>query len=340
MFAFAVPGLASLLVRELSAITGVKIAELGFDTRADVVTFTAEPAALPEIITLSQAEDVFVEFGRTTREEGDKAPWVAARLLRPEPVERALDGLGRMTHAVRSRATYRVLVRVLQERSFVRTELRRHLGLLVAKQQPQWRFGDPSDLEVWIVEYQPGKFIGGLRASDVRMRQHNGRVEERAGALRPTVAAAMVRLAGSPGAALLDPCCGSGTILAEALAAGWADVYGADIDPDAVDLARENVREALLGDGDARDIDLPDGAMDASVSNLPFGKQFEVEGEMDAWLRDVLRELTRVTRAGGRIVLLAPEIARPLVPPALRMTDRVPLRLLGTKTTIWAYDRS
>jgi tRNA G10 N-methylase Trm11 len=171
------------------------------------------------------------------------------------------------------------------------------------------------------------------------MRQHDGRTEERSGALRPTVAAAMVRLAGPPAAALLDPCCGSGTILTEAIAAGWTDVYGGDIDPAAVDLARRNARDALLGVGDAREIALDDGAVDACVSNLPFGQQYEVQGDMDRWLRDVLRELARVTRSGGRVVLLAPAVPRPVVPAELRVTDRLPLRLLGTKTTIWAFDR-
>jgi 23S rRNA G2445 N2-methylase RlmL len=68
---------------------------------------------------------------------------------------------------------------------------------------------------VWVVEYQPGKIVAGLRVSDLRMRQHEGRDIERSGALRPTVAAAMVHLAGKPDGILLDPC-GSGTILAEA----------------------------------------------------------------------------------------------------------------------------
>ena len=66
-----------------------------------------------------------------------------------------------------------------------------------------------------MVEYQPGKIVAGLRVSDLRMRQHEGRDIERSGALRPTVAAAMVHLAGKPDGILLDPC-GSGTILAEA----------------------------------------------------------------------------------------------------------------------------
>ncbi|HLB76798.1 MAG TPA: hypothetical protein VJO72_07170, partial [Candidatus Dormibacteraeota bacterium] len=59
-------------------------------------------------------------------------------------------------------------------------------------------------IEVWISEYLPGRFVAGLRLSDVKMRQHEGRLVEREGALRPTVASAMVRLAGDGAGLLLD----------------------------------------------------------------------------------------------------------------------------------------
>jgi len=39
------------------------------------------------------------------------------------------------------------------------------------------------------------------------------------------------------------------------------------------------------------------------------------------------------------MVLLAPSIPRDSIPGNLRLTKRVPIRLLGTKSTIWIYDR-
>lgn len=61
---------------------------------------------------------------------------------------------------------------------------------------------------------------------------------------------------------------------------------------------------------------------------------------MHLWLRSVLGEMARVTRPGGRVVLLASELPRPAVDERLRLRDRFPIRLLGTRTTIWAYDRA
>ena len=338
LIAFAVPGLAALLAEELQSIAGVRVEDTGRDGRADVVLFTAEASALRHVLTTRLAEDIFVEAGRTLRSEGDRAPWIAGRLWRPERARRALATRAQLTRPARERATFRVIARVLQERSFLRTDLRRHLAGAIQRQQPKWRFADPADIEVWVVEYQPGKIVAGVRVSDVRMRQHEGRDIERSGALRPTAAAAMVQLAGKPHGTLLDPCCGSGTILVEAVNAGW-QAEGIDIDPDAVGIARKNVPGVEVRQGDVRHLTFEDCSVSACVSNLPFGKRYTVQQDMKEWLRTALSEMARVTQPGGRVVLLAPSIPRDLIPGNLRLTKRIAIRLLGTKTTIWTYDR-
>jgi 23S rRNA G2445 N2-methylase RlmL len=333
-FALAVPGLGPLLGDELRSIAGVGVRDVGFNGRSDVVLMTVETAALGRVLGVALAEDVFVEIGRTLRSEGDRAAWVAGRLLRPQ----RFDGAVRTHGALGERSGSRVIVRVLQERSFLRTELRRQLRTVVQRCRPRWKEEDPADAEVWVVEYQPGRFVAGLRLSDAGMRRHQGRAAQRRGALRPTVAAAMIRLAGSPDGVLLDPCCGSGTILEEGLRAGWR-VRGIDLDETAVRTAQRNVPQVPVEPGDARRLPIDSGSVGAVVSNLPFGRQYGVDGGMDDWLGAVVGELARVTRAGGRVVLLAPRVPRGLVPDELVRGVRHPVRLLGVRTAIWTYDR-
>ena len=78
----------------------------------------------------------------------------------------------------------------------------------------------------------------------------------------------------------------------------------------------------------------------ACVSNLPFGQQYSVQGDMEAWLGSVLGEMARVTRPGGRVVLLVPQLPRAVVPRSLRLRERFRIRLLGTATTIWVLDQT
>lgn len=339
MFATSVPGLAPIVLRELDRQPGITVRDSGFDGRSDVVVFDAVRDARTAAVDLDLTEDLFVEVGRTARAEGDTADRVAGRLWRPEPVQRALSVWAEQVRPLSGRMTFRVVARVLHERAFLRTELRRRLTEVVRRDRSRWRVGDPAQIEVWVLEYAQGRFVAGLRLSDQRMRQHRGRAVEREGALRPTVASAMVLLAGEPSGVLLDPCCGSGTILGEALAASWA-VQGFDIDPEAVQIARRNAPGAEVRVGDARSLALAGERVGACVSNLPFGQRYAVQGDMRLWLRSVLGEMARVTRPGGRVVLLAPELPRPAVDERLRLRDRFPIRLLGTRTTIWAYDRA
>ncbi|GAA5003152.1 TRM11 family SAM-dependent methyltransferase [Actinopolymorpha pittospori] len=352
MFVLAAPGLAPLVRRELSDLPGVEVSDVGNDGRADVLLCEVAAGRERALLGLRSVEDVFAELGRTFRSEGDKPPWIVRRLLRPGRLAAGLQlwrgnraGSGRRGGR-QPRLTYRAVVRVLQERTWKRTELRRALDAGVAAAEPGWRPADPAQLEVWALEYTKGRFVAGLRLTTAQMRQHGGRGTERPGALRPPIAAAMVALAGRPdvdgprGApgTLLDPCCGSGTILVEAKAMGWA-VEGRDIDSSAVSSSRRNADTSHVHDGDARDLDLDDASVDACVSNLPFGRQYSVQGDPRVWIKDVMAEFARVTRPGGRVVLLVPELPKEAVPPTLRLRDRHQVRLLGMTSTIWAYER-
>lgn len=141
--------------------------------------------------------------------------------------------------------------------------------------------------------------------------------------LRTTVAYGMLRLAGiapapddaapNSGPTVLDPFCGSGTILIEA-----ADIhpgircFGVDREPEAVEGAIANARAAGVDarievrEGDARDIAAayPVGSVDALVTNPPFGVRLGRRVNFTDLYRKLLAGAAQVVRPEGRIVVL------------------------------------
>jgi hypothetical protein len=264
-----------------------------------------------------------------------------------EAVQRALSVWADEVRPLTGSMTFRVTARVLSEARFRRTDLRRAMSDVIAADKPRWKFADPAQLEISVSEWQDGQYVAGLRLSDRTGHpgtRHRGGWRDGAGAsgaLAPTVAAVMVQLAGPPGPArqpagtLLDPCCGAGMILAEALAAGWkAD--GSDVEASAVEAAQLTAPGASVHLGDARDLLMPDACVGACVSWLPG----TLGGSWQDWAEAVLAELSRVTRSGGSVVLLAAELPRLAVPGSLRLRRQVPIRLAGRPNSIWVFRRA
>jgi 23S rRNA G2445 N2-methylase RlmL len=335
-FATTLPGLGNLLKDEISAHPSLDPeGEPGFDGRADIVFFRQRRGAQFRLDDLRLAEDVFAEIGAARTGPPGR---VAAEAITRAGLEHALSTRARFGQPPRSAMTVRAITRVVDEQRFKRTELRDAILRTISAERPRWRTADPAELEIWVLEHHRTHFISGLRLSDKKMRQRGeGRSVERHGALRPVIGAAMVHLAGAKPGRLLDPCCGSGTILSEALAFGW-DANGSDIDPEAVAIARANVPEASIRQADALELPHPNGSFDAVVSNLPFGKQFRVDTDPKAWVSRVLREAARVTRPGGLVVLLIPP-PMPKDPAGLTLTECHPVRVLGTPAKISVYTR-
>ncbi|HKJ70326.1 MAG TPA: methyltransferase [Gammaproteobacteria bacterium] len=137
-------------------------------------------------------------------------------------------------------------------------------------------------------------------------------------ALKANVAYACLRVAGvgATTGRLLDPFCGSGTILAEA---GWllpaAELWGLDRQERAAEGTRANLTAAGLGDrlhvqpGDARELAqlFPTGHFDAIVTNPPFGARLGRGIRFADFYADFLTAAAAVLRPGGRLALLARE---------------------------------
>jgi 23S rRNA G2445 N2-methylase RlmL len=174
-----------------------------------------------------------------------------------------------------------------------------------------WQAGTPTahDLE-FRLDLIGEEAMLSLRLSDqaFRFRGEARRFSE--AALRPTVAHALVWLAG-PRAdeRFLDPFCGSGTIVAERAAYPALSIVGSDIADAAVAAARQNVPPTVaVNQWDARQLPLQAGTVDTVVSNLPFGRQILTSVEIAPLYQDFCRELHRVLVADGQALLLTDQI--------------------------------
>ncbi len=340
-FATALPGFGFALRREIDLTEKLRSrGEVCGDRRNDLVRFDGVRGARG--LGLRTSEDVFVHLANYTAPRD--AATMSRAMLRASPLESALSAWAAVNHPLRRGMTYRVIARVQSERRFRRTELRDTMAAAIERIRPRWRADDPAMLELWVVESQPDRFDLGLRLTTASMRHRGGRRIERGAALRPTAAAAMLIVSErSAPDRVLDPCCGSGTILAEAAALGLRPI-GSDHDRVAVDASQRNFGSSVpLSVADVRGLPMPAPSVDAVVSNLPFGHTHALQGDPATWYANALSEIARVIRPGGSAVLLMPD--EPPVRQALERCDALkrdlsrPVELLGQRTNLWRFTR-
>ncbi|HEU5329729.1 MAG TPA: methyltransferase domain-containing protein [Thermomicrobiales bacterium] len=210
---------------------------------------------------------------------------------------------------------------------------------------------DPAEENVlWMFCVEEAYYFGLSRftAADADLRDR--RVAERQGALPPTIAAALAFLGEPrPTDTILDPVCGTGTLLAEAHAyAPEAALIGVDRDADALVAARQNLaqlRRVHLMRGDGARTGLPAGSVSLVLANLPFGKQFgDRQTNRDLYDR-LLDELERLAVPdGARAVLLTSDTVALegalAARPRLKAQQRATVKVRGEVATITSVQLS
>src|SRR5439155_4547453 len=112
---------------------------------------------------------------------------------------------------------YRLVAQMTGTHGYRRIDARTALARgLDGKLPASWRPAEENAaVEVWLTIDGP-RAVCGLRLSDATLRHRTYKAEHLPASLRPTVAAAMVRLAGAAaGQLVVDPMFGAGTLLAE-----------------------------------------------------------------------------------------------------------------------------
>ncbi len=352
------PGLAALTWREVeqSIQPGPdqpaprQIAVRGVPARNDLIVLDYRGSPRP-LLALRTIEDVFVVATRGFKIARDDRGLrqIHAATKNGEAVKPALDLWRRMNGGKRN-GTFRVVTRVVGQHSFHRREVSRAIADAIRGDWPgRWLpVEEEADLEVWATLLEQ-ELIVAIRLSDQSLRQR-GKLAHLPASLRPALAAAMVMLTHpAPNDVFLDPMAGAGTLLLERAAAGpFAALYGGDNNPAAITAMQTNLRgiggQIDLRRWDARRLPLPDASVDKVAVNLPFGTQIGEASELDDLYRDVLRQIARVLRPGGRLVTLVADQqlldrARAQAAPVLRATTRHRVLVLGHRATICEHIR-
>jgi tRNA G10 N-methylase Trm11 len=124
---------------------------------------------------------------------------------------------------------------------------------------------------------------------------------------------------------ILDPFCGSGTVLTEAMLMGCENVYGSDISEKAVDDTKENIKwikekfeirnlKLEIFNKSATELSqfIAPKSVDAIVTEPYLGPQRgnidigKVKRELEKLYGEALREFNKVLKPGGRVVMIWP----------------------------------
>jgi tRNA (guanine6-N2)-methyltransferase len=309
-----------------AGLEGVAQDEIERDLRGEVrktspgLLVFRTPVLDSSILLLRTVEDVFL-FGWGTDELTHRArdlksieSWTANQV--------DWAHLLRLHHAIhpkpKGKPSYRLVTQMIGEHGYRRTDARAALARgLAGVFPPSWRPADENaSVEVWLT-IREATAICGVRLSDRSMRHRSYKEAHQKASLRPTMAAAMARLADlRPGSVVVDPMCGAGTVLAEALErARVAQIrgilfLGGDVDLTAVRSTAFNTRSlgrVHLHRWDARHLPLPNAAVDRVISNPPFGKQLETAETVGPLYREMVAEYDRVLKPKGKAVLLVSE---------------------------------
>ncbi len=217
--------------------------------------------------------------------------------------------------------TFRVTTVRRGEHDFTSIDVQREAGAAL-----EAHYGTTVDLEDYDVEVRvdvhEDRCLVSVQHTHEALSRRQARLFQPRAALKPNVAYALLRLAhldaaassdAAPPELVLDPFCGSGTILWEA-GALWpkATLVGNDWNDETMAGARQNAEAQGLTDRVTlhnRDVwylaeTMGDQRADVIVTNPPFGVRLASSMDFRPFYRRVLEQCHEVLRPNGRVVIL------------------------------------
>jgi 23S rRNA G2445 N2-methylase RlmL len=337
LFAVTNRGLEPICAEEMARLRGMQIRQVAY--RRVHATYTGH---LAELLTLRTIDDLFIQLAewqgigthRTTLAQLEQQA-LDLHLWKALNVRAELQPLSDLP-------TFSVSANFVGRRNYTSDEIKAAIARGV-ESVAGWRYQEDDrqseiNLRVFI-EHELA--VVGMRLSKTPLYKRAYKQDHLPGSLKPPVAAALLLLADvTPHQSVLDPCCGAGTILIEAASMG-ARAIGGDQEEAAVAAAQSNAGAAGvqidLRQWDARSLPLDDRSMARIVSNLPWGRQVEVNSELESFYQAVCAEMERVVADDGEIVLLT-NVPHLVTFASRSLAAQVEISLFGQQPTILVFN--
>ena len=336
-FALTTCGLEATSANELAMLPHVSINSISYRR----ISATCS-GSLEALCSLRTVDDVFLEIA-TWRDIGRSR----RSLARLRQLGACLDlhaaaACCARLRPVRMPPAFSLTVSFVGKRNYASEEIKVMLAYEIERKHRGWVYQQDdraADLNVRVFLEHDVAAVG-VRLAKAALHDRWYQRVHLPGALKPSVAAALVLLAQTTSTTgVLDPCCGSGTILIEAALQG-ASVCGGDHSPRAVAAARTNVAaagvKASVHRWDTASLPIASAAMDRVITNLPWGRQVPVDEALSSLYRRIFTQMRRVLAPSGRLAVLtnAPQEIDPL---DLSCVEQIEISLFGQRPTILIY---
>ncbi|WLR50819.1 RNA methyltransferase [Bacillus tianshenii] len=217
----------------------------------------------------------------TRKIDPSRSPFIKERLdvvVKGDSLQELIDRVGRLPA---SEATFKVrLIQSselgshekirFQERRKIEREVGLHIPGTADLHQPDQLFG--------VIKMDGSWVFGPYIESEPVWLQHQWKPQSYSTALSTRVARAVGNIAvpDPTGVKAIDPCCGNGTVLVEALSMG-IDIVGSDLNPLIIEGVRENIAYfGLEGEVELRDIREVTNDYDAAIIDMPYNLCSEI----------------------------------------------------------------
>ncbi len=321
----------SEVVRE---VISKRFPDIAIDEVLDGIIVYSTSAAVQDILDQKYFNNTFVLLAKT--DWGDDA--TTASIVKTL-YKAANFGETRKILSLQKSSTFRISISRENELTSINNEIVRKIEEKIMSQTRLRVNRQGADVEFWFVIRSEGKAYCGMRITKLKAKPARGQ-------LRPELAQLLCALSDpAPEDVFLDPCAGSGAIIAERVSvAPYRTIISGDSDQAIVaDLKQrfkkaKNVRIERLDAADLKAIEA--SSIDKVVTDPPWGFYTDSDRDYADFYGRILAELKRVIKPTGQIVILTArkdelEKALDTFGPSMILKQKLNILVSGKKAAIY-----